>query len=93
MRLYSLPSSEQAKKFTIVIIETIKATEQRNRRRKANDERAFQETVGRITGDLLISYEQEANQWSYPEMYPAAFSDLSVGYKLFRSTVETFSNA
>ena len=78
MSLYSPPTTEQAKKFTIVIIETIKATEQRKRRRKANDERAFQETVGRIVGDLLIGYEQVVNQWSYHEMYPAAFSDLSV---------------
>ena len=93
MSLYSPPTTEQAKKFTEFIIETIKATEQRHRRRKANDERAFQKTVGRIVGDLLIGYEQEANQWSYHEMYPAAFSDLSVGYKLFRSTVETLSNA
>tara|TARA_X000000950_G_C13831420_1_gene626334 strand:+ start:152 stop:1447 length:1296 start_codon:yes stop_codon:yes gene_type:complete len=91
--LYSPPTTEQAKNFTKVVIETIKATEQRQRRRKANDERAFQETVGRIVGDLLIGYEQEANQWSFHEMYPAAFSDLSVGYKLFRSTVETLSNA
>ena len=93
MSLYSPPTTEQAKNFTKVVIETIKATEQRQRRRKANDERAFQETVGRIVGDLLIGYGQEANQWSYHEMYPAAFSDLSVGYKLFRSTVETLSNA
>ena len=93
MSLYSPPTTEQAKKFTEFIIETIKATEQRQRRRKANDERAFQETVGLIIGDLLIGYEQEANQWSYHEMYPAAFSDLSVGYKLFRTTVETLSNA
>ena len=93
MSLYSPPTTDLAKKFTIVIIETIKATEQRQRKRKANDERAFQETVGLIIGYLLIGYEQEANQWSYHEMYPAAFSDLSVGYKLFRSTVETLSNA
>ena len=93
MSLYSPPTSDQAKQLTKVIIETIKATEQRQRKRKANDERAFQETVGLIIGDLLIGYEQEANQWSYHEMYPAAFSDLSVGYKLFRSTVETLTNA
>ena len=53
----------------------------------------MKETVGRCVEDLLIGCEQEANQWSYHEMYPAAFSDLSVGYKLFRSTVETLSNA
>ena len=93
MSLYSPPTSDQAKQLTKVIIETIKATEQRQRKRKANDERAFQETVGLIIGDLLIGYEQEANQWSYHEMYPAAFSDMSVGYKLFRSTVETLTNA
>ena len=93
MSLYSPPTIKQAKNFTIVVIEAIKATEQRQRRRKANDERAFQDTSGRIVGDLLIGYEQEANQWSYHEMYPAAFSDMSVGYKLFRSTVETLSNA
>ncbi len=93
MSLYSSPTTEQAKNFTIVVIETIKATEQRQRKRKANDERAFQETTGRIIGELLIGYEQEVNQWSYHEMYPAAFSDLSVGYKLFRSTVETLTNA
>ena len=58
MSLYSPPTTEQAKKFKIVIIETIKATEQRKRRRKDNDERAFQETVGLIIGDLSIGYEQ-----------------------------------
>ena len=58
MSLYPPPTAEQAKKFTIIIIETIKATEQRKRRRKANDERAFQETVGLIIGDLSIGYEQ-----------------------------------
>ena len=93
MSLYSPPTTKQAKKFTEFIIKTIKVIEQRKRKRKANDERAFQETTGRIIGDLLIGYEQEANQWSYHEMYPAAFSDMSVGYKLFRSTVETLSNA
>jgi hypothetical protein len=58
MSLDSPPTSDLAKKFTIVIIETIKATEQRKRRRKANDERAFQDAVGLIIGDLLIGYEQ-----------------------------------
>lgn len=58
MSLYSPPTSYQAKQLTKVIIETIKATEQRKRRRKANDERAFQDAVGLIIGDLLIGYEQ-----------------------------------
>ena len=41
----------------------------------------------------MIGNEQETNQWSFHEMYPAVFSDLSVGYNLFRSIVKILSNA
>ena len=39
MSLYSPPTTDLAERFTKVIIETIKATKQRQKRIKANDER------------------------------------------------------
>ena len=45
MRFHSLPSSNNAEKFAQALVEVVEAQEQRQRARKAKDEREFQQAV------------------------------------------------
>ena len=89
MGLMCPPASPQAKALVNDIINIIEQAEQRQRTRTAEHNAAFRSAVGLIVGDLLIAMEVKEHGWSYHGLSPAAFDGRPVGYKTFRSIVET----
>ena len=86
MTFSSPPTTNDALQLTSSVLDLIQSIEQRKRKRKANDEKAFREAVGLILGDLLLGFEQEENEWSYHELSAAAFSEAPIGYDNFKIT-------
>ena len=83
MTFSSLPTTNDALQLTSSVLDLLQSIEQRKRKRKANDEKAFREAVGLILGDLLLGFQQEENRWSYHGLSTAAFSEAPVGYDNF----------
>ena len=54
MTFSSPPTTNDALQLTSSVLDLIQSIEQRKRKRKANDEKAFREAIGLILGDLLL---------------------------------------
>ena len=93
MSLFCPPASPEAKRFVQDIINIIAKSEKRQRARKADEVPVFKSTVGLIIGDLLIGFHTREAGWSYLSRSTSAFSDRPVGYKAFKSNVETMEAA
>ena len=89
MSLSCPPSSPQSKALVGAIIDIILNTEERRRARTPDNAVSFQDAVGKIVGDLLIGHEVQDAGWSYHPIATSAFSDRPVGYKTFKSIMET----
>ena len=93
MSLSCPPASPEAKSLVDDIIDIITKSEKRQRARKADEVPVFQSAVGLIIGDLLIGFHSREAGWSYLSMSTSAFSDRPVGYKAFKTIVETMEAA
>ena len=93
MSLSCPPASPEAKRLVDDIIDIITKSEKRQRARKADEVPVFKSAVGIIIGDLLIGFHTREAGWSYLSMSTSAFSDRSVGYKAFKTIVETMEAA
>ena len=89
MGLMCPPASPEARALVADIINIIEQAEQRQRARKAKDQAAFRSAVGLITGDLLIATEVKEHGLSYHPLSSGTFGDRPVGYRTFRSILET----
>ena len=89
MSLSCPPASPEAKSLLDDIIVIITKSEKRQRARKADEVPVFKSAVGLITGDLLIGFHTREAGWSYLLMSTSALSDRPVGYKTFKTIVET----
>jgi len=93
MSLSCPPASPEAKSLVDDIINIIAKSEKRQRARKADEVPVFKSAVGLIIGDLLIGFHTKEAGWSYLSMSTSAFSDRPVGYKTFKTIVETMEAA
>ena len=93
MSLSCPPASPEAKSLVDDIIDIITKSEKRQRARKADEVPVFKSAVGLIIGDLLIGFHTREAGWSYLSMSTSAFSDRPVGYKAFKTIVETMEAA
>jgi len=93
MSLSCPPASPEAKSLVEDIIEIITKSEKRQRVRKADEVPVFKSAVGIIIGDLVIGFHTREAGWSYLSMSTSAFSDRPVGYKTFKTIVETMEAA
>ena len=89
MSLSCLTASPEAESLVEDIIDIIAKSEKRQRARKADEVPVFKSAVGLIIGDLLIGFQIKEAGWSYLSMSTSAFSDRPVGYKTFKTIVET----
>ena len=69
------------------IIQIITKVETRKRKRKKDTEADFRSAVELMVGDLLIRVETKDAGWSYHQLSRSAFSDCSIGYKMFKSII------
>ena len=83
------PASPEAKSLVNDIINIIAKSEKRQRARKADEVPVFKSAVGLVIGDLLIGLHTREAGWSYLSMSTSAFLDRPVGYKTFKTIVET----
>ena len=86
--LHSPPKTELSQKLVHQVIDCLKAQEHRERARQEEVEKMFAQSVGLILGDLLLGYQQEGNGWSFHELSSPSFTDLPIGYKMFRGIVK-----
>ena len=89
MSLSCPPASPEAKGLVEDIFDIITKSEKRQRARKADEVPVFKSAVGLIIGYLLIGFHTKEAGWSYLSMSTSAFSDRPVGYKTFKTIVET----
>ena len=97
MSLSSPPATKEANRFTEAVVKLIKANETRKRRRNTQEEEKLPKAVGLILGDLLIAYDtadseymkKNTNGLSYHPLSSNYFTDLPVGYVVFRDTIKT----
>ena len=86
----SCPSAPpEAKGLLEDIFDIIAKPQKRQRARKADEVPVFKSAVGLIITDLLIGFHTKEAGWSYLSMSTSAFSDRPVGYKTFKTIVET----
>ena len=83
------PASPEAKGLVEDIFDIITKSEKRQRARKADEVPVFKSAVVLVIGDLLIGFHTKEAGWSYLSMSTSAFSDRPVGYKIFKTIVET----
>ena len=97
MSLSSPPATQEARRFTEAVVTLIKANETRTRKRKAEEEENLPNAVGLILGDLLIGHDtadsedmkKNTNGLSYHPLSSNYFTDLPIGYVVFRDTIAT----
>lgn len=90
MRFHSLPSTNNAEQLALALVGLVQAQEQRQRARKAKDEREFQQAVRYILADFLLGFEEEGNGWSFHPLSVSSFTGLNVGYKNFVKITEAW---
>ena len=93
MRFHSLPSTNNAEQLAEALAGVVEKQEQRQRARKAKDEREFQQAVRHILADLLLGFEEEGNGWSFHPLSVSSFTGLNVGYKNFKKITKTWQNS
>ena len=91
MRFHSLPSTNNAEQLAQALAGVVEAQQQRQRARKVNDERDFQQVVRYILADLLLGFEEEGNGWSFNPLSVSSFTGLNVGYKNFLKITESLA--
>ena len=93
MRFHSLPSTSNAEQLAQALVRVVEKQEQRQRARKAKDEREFQQAVRHILADLLLGFEEEGNGWSFHPLSVSSFTGLNVGYKNFKKITHAWQDA
>ena len=95
MSLSYTPETDQAKAFAADIATLLKANQTRQRKLKEYDELQFNKTVALILGDLLLAHDEGIrntgdktnNGLCYHPLSANYFTDLIVGYEMFRKVV------
>ena len=87
MSLKRYPDTLLAKRLCLTIAEDITRIETRTRARKKQDKISFEAAIGRVIGDILISYNQKKSKYAHRSIRRTTFGDGPIRIDTFLGVI------